>query len=75
MEIAGRSIRKTAEHLFAARSFVRGYSQHHDVYLWVGHFSSSFDGGPWLSAEILRALGDFGVAVRFGTYFSNEDRS
>jgi hypothetical protein len=48
------------------------YSKKHDVFIWCGHFSSSFDGGPHLSAEILKALGDFGVPLRLDTYFSNK---
>jgi hypothetical protein len=46
------------------------YSKKHDVFIWCGHFSSSFDGGPHLSGEILRALGEFGVPVWFDTYSS-----
>ena len=48
---------------------IQSYRQHHEVYFWVGHFSSSFDGGPRLSPEILKALGDFGVPVWVDTHF------
>jgi hypothetical protein len=48
------------------------YSKKHEVFIWCGHFSSSFDGGPQLSAEILRALGGFGVPLRFDSYPSNK---
>ena len=48
------------------------YSKKNDVFIWCGHFSSSFDGDPHLSAEILRALGDFGVPLWFDVYSSNK---
>jgi Domain of unknown function (DUF4279) len=48
------------------------YSKKHDVFIWCGQFSSSFDGGPHLSAEILRGLGDFGVPLWLDTYPSNK---
>lgn len=51
---------------------LKEYSKTHDVFIWCGHFSSSFDGGPHLSAEILKALGDFGVPLWLDTYFSNK---
>lgn len=54
------------------RSLLQEYRAKHDVYLWVGHFSSSFSGGPRLSAEVLKALGDFGVPVWMDTYFADD---
>jgi hypothetical protein len=48
------------------------YSGKHDVFIWCGHFASSFDGGPHLSAEILKSLGDFGMPLWFDTYFSGK---
>jgi hypothetical protein len=51
---------------------LKEYSKTHDVFIWCGHFSSSFDGGPHLSAEILKALGDFGVPLWLDAYFSNK---
>jgi len=53
---------------------IQDYRRHHDVYLWVGHFSSSFDGGPRLSPEILKALGSFGVPVWIDTHFVDSER-
>jgi hypothetical protein len=49
--------------LVSHTKLLKEYSKKHDVFIWCGHFSSSFDGGPHLSAEILRALGDFGVPL------------
>lgn len=54
-------------------ALIQSYRQHYDVYLWVGHFSSSFDGGPRLSAEILKALGNFGVPVWVDTHFVDHE--
>jgi hypothetical protein len=51
---------------------IQEYGKKHDVFIWCGHFSSSFDGGPRLSAEILRALGEFGVPLWFDAYSSNK---
>ena len=60
--------------IFSGRAAVlRGYREQHQVYLWVGHFSSSFNGGPRLSAEILKALGDFGVPVWVDTHFVDHE--
>jgi hypothetical protein len=49
------------------------YGRQHDVYLWCGHFSSSFCGGPEFSAKLLRSLGKFGVRLYLDTYLSSED--
>ncbi|MGH9781442.1 MAG: DUF4279 domain-containing protein [Candidatus Acidiferrales bacterium] len=54
-------------------ALIQSYRQHHDVYLWVGHFYSSFAGGPRLSAKILKALGDFGVQVWIDTHSIDRD--
>lgn len=48
------------------------YQQELAVFLWCGHFSSSFNGGPTFSPSLLRQLGDFGVELRLDTYFSDE---
>jgi hypothetical protein len=48
------------------------YSKKHDVFIWCGHFSSSFDGGPHLSAGILGALGEFGVPLWLNAYSSSK---
>lgn len=47
---------------------LRGYGREHNVYIWIGHFSSSFCGGPRLSAEILKSLGSFGVQIWIDTH-------
>jgi hypothetical protein len=49
----------------------REYARQHEVFVWCGHFSSSFDGGPHLSPNILKALGDFAAPLWLDTYFSS----
>jgi hypothetical protein len=51
---------------------LRNYQRRFKVFLWCGDFSSSFGGGPRLSPQILKALGDFGVELILETYFSDE---
>lgn len=51
---------------------LRRYQQRCKVFLWCGHFSSSFDGGPTFSPRLLKDLADFGVELVLDTYFSEE---
>lgn len=55
-------------------SVVRQLQKEFEVYFWCGHFSSSFDGGPTLSPDLLRRLGEFGVELRIDNYFSKPNR-
>ncbi len=57
---AFQSLNATLEH----------YCRDFHVFLWCGHFSSSFDGGPTFSSMLLKQLGDFGVELYLDTYFS-----
>jgi hypothetical protein len=50
---------------------LRNYQQRYKVFLWCGHFSSSFCGGPTLSPQILSALANFGVELILDTYASD----
>jgi len=50
------------------------YKRSFHVFLWCGHFSSSFDGGPTFSSALLKQLGDFGVELYLDTYFSEESK-
>jgi hypothetical protein len=52
------------------KNVLQEYRSKHEVFIWCGHFSSSFGGGPYLSAEILKDLGDFGVPLWIDAYFS-----
>ncbi len=47
------------------------YKQDHDVIWWCGHFQSSFDGGPTLSAGLMRRLADFGVDLYIDNYLAD----
>ena len=46
------------------------FKDRYEVIFWCGHFQSSFDGGPTLSADILQELGEFGVPLFIDNYFS-----
>ncbi len=50
------------------RSQIEKYKENYDVVFWCGHFQSSFDGGPTLSANLLRRLGEFGVDLYIDNY-------
>lgn len=52
------------------RSQIDKYKEKYDVVFWCGHFQSSFDGGPTLSAKLLRRLGEFGVELYIDNYFA-----
>ena len=54
------------------KRLLRNYQRRFKVFLWRGHFSSSFGGGPTLSPKMLKALGDFGVELILDTHFSDE---
>jgi Domain of unknown function (DUF4279) len=49
------------------------YKTSGELIWWCGHFQSTFDGGPTLSAELLRRLGEFGAELYFDNYFSGPD--
>ena len=55
------------DHLF------KKYRERWMVIWWCGHFQSAFDGGPRLSADVLRKLGDFGAELYIDTYFHRDD--
>lgn len=48
------------------------YKSRFDVVWWCGHFQSNFDGGPTLSASLLKELGEFGIPLFIDTYLSDE---
>ena len=53
------------------RSEIDEYKQKYDAIWWCGHFQSSFDGGPTLSARLMRRLADFGVDLYIDNYFAD----
>lgn len=54
------------------RSQIDKYKEKYEALFWCGHFQSSFDGGPTLSAKLMRRLGEFGVEVYIDTHFFDE---
>jgi len=55
------------------REKIAKYSATSDLIWWCGHFQSSLDGGPTLSAELLRDLGGFGVELYIDNYLSQPE--
>jgi hypothetical protein len=51
---------------------LREYQQRFKVFLFCGHFTSSFDGGPTLSPALLERLGEFGIELFLDTYCCDE---
>ena len=58
------------EILLPHKQALQEQGQRHEVFVWCGHFTSSFDGGPFLSAGMLKTLGDFGLSLWLDTYCS-----
>jgi hypothetical protein len=54
--------------LIPHKQTLQEYPHGHEVFIWCGHFTSSFDGGPFFSAQMLKTLGDFGVSLWLDTY-------
>jgi len=46
------------------------YRAEYKTIWWCGHFQSSFDGGPTLSASLLQRLGQFGAEIFIDNYIS-----
>ncbi|MCW8166583.1 DUF4279 domain-containing protein [Verminephrobacter aporrectodeae subsp. tuberculatae] len=40
---------------------------------WCGHFQSSFDGGPTLSAKLLVEISNYEIPLRIANYYSSEE--
>jgi Domain of unknown function (DUF4279) len=51
---------------------LREYQQWFKVFLFCGHFTSSFDGGPTLSPALLEGLGEFGIELFLDTHCCDE---
>lgn len=49
---------------------IDNYKQSYELIFWCGHFQSSFDGGPTLSAELMSRLGAFGVDLHIDNYLT-----
>jgi hypothetical protein len=57
------------------RSRLEPYLRTNDVYLWCGHFTSSFGGGPTLSPSVLKSLANLGVRLCLDTYCEVPDET
>jgi hypothetical protein len=68
-------LRHVLEILLPKKNLIQEYAQTHEVVWWCGHFQSSFDGGPTLSASLLKLLGEFGIPLYIDNYFGEESRS
>ena len=65
-------LRYVLERLLPKKELIREYATSHEVVWWCGHFQSGFDGGPTLSASLLKLLGDFGAPLFIDNYFREE---
>jgi hypothetical protein len=54
--------------LWPHREAVARYHSEGKLIWWCGHFQRSFDGGPTLSAPLLKKLGEFGVELYIDNY-------
>lgn len=50
------------------RDQLRSLAEANKILIWCGHFTSSFDGGPTLSAAMMKSLGEFGAELVLDTY-------
>jgi hypothetical protein len=57
-----------------AAPLFKEYARQHLVSWWCGHFKTSIDGGPTLSPELLRRLGDFGADLFIDNYQVDEEQ-
>ncbi len=62
--------------VFQSRNeILRQYQNRFHVFLWCGHFSADFCGGPKFSPALLKQLGDFGVEMYLDTFFAEESKT
>jgi hypothetical protein len=66
-------LRHVLDHLWPYREKIGKYAGIAECLWWCGHFQSSFDGGPRLSPDLLRKLGEFGVALYIDNYYSSSE--
>jgi Domain of unknown function (DUF4279) len=65
-------LRYILERLWSKKELIQEYVKSHEVVWWCGHFQSGFDGGPTLSASLLKLLGDLGVPLFIDNYFRED---
>lgn len=52
---------------------LQSFASANKIYLWCGHFTTDFDGGPTLPPELLKLLGEFGVGLELDTYHQSAE--
>ena len=60
------------DRLWRHREVIGSYKTKAKLIWWCGHFQTSFDGGPVLSASLLSRLGEFGAELFIDTFFCEE---
>jgi hypothetical protein len=68
-----KGLESLLEVLMPLKDKIMRYCEKYDAVFWCGHFTSSFDGGPTFSPELLRKLGEFGVGLFLDTYCSADE--
>jgi hypothetical protein len=58
--------------LWGHRQLIVSYKSKAKLIWWCGHFQTSFDGGPTLSASLLSRLGEFGADLFIDNFFSDQ---
>ena len=56
--------------LRSRKSKIVAIAQESRAIWWCGHFQSSFDGGPTLSADLMTEIGSYGIPLSIDNYFS-----
>jgi Domain of unknown function (DUF4279) len=62
------------DELWRRRQLIASYKSKAKLIWWCGHFQTSFDGGPTLSASLLSRLGEFGADLFIDNFFSEQPR-
>lgn len=61
--------------LWPHREAIAKYKPAATLMWWCGNFQSSFDGGPTLTATLLKRLGEFGAELFIDNYFAQNDET
>jgi Domain of unknown function (DUF4279) len=59
--------------LYSKKAEIIKLSQEFKGIWWCGHFQSSFDGGPTLSASFLAEIASYGLPIYLDNYFNTEE--
>jgi hypothetical protein len=59
--------------LWSRREAIAKYKASAKLIWWCGNFQYSFDGGPCLSADLLKRLGEFGADLYIDNHFVETD--